>query len=29
MLNGNKALLRISLAGRRQRLITIEPHGIF
>ena len=29
MLNGDKALLRISMAGRGQILITIEPHGVF
>ena len=29
MLNGDKALLRISLAGRGQMLTTIDPHGIF
>ena len=29
MQNGDKALLRISQAGRGQMLITLEPHGIF
>ena len=29
MQNGDKALPRISFAGRGQRLITLEPHGIF
>ena len=29
MLNGDKALPRISLAVRGQKLITLEPHVIF
>ena len=29
MQNGDIALSRISLAGRGQTLITLEPHGIF
>ena len=29
MQNGDKAFPRISLAGRGQMLITLEPHGIF
>ena len=29
MLNGDKALPRISLAVRGQKLVTFEPHGIF
>ena len=29
MKNGDKALARISLGGRGQMLITLEPHGIF